>query len=96
MLRFIRNSIFTMISLLVVISTAAIAQDNQLTRITPEQAGFSSEKLSELDKYLNDCGSSSLLIISDGKVFYEWDDIYKKQLEIFMEPMHQMEQENHF
>lgn len=80
MIQFVRHPVFTLISCLLMFSTTTIAQDDQLERISPEQAGFSSEKLKELGPYLENVGSSSLLIIKDGKVFYEWGDIHKKYL----------------
>lgn len=49
-------------------------------RITPEQAGYSSEKLGELRRLLEESGSDSLLLLHDGKVFFEWGDIHKKIL----------------
>lgn len=80
MLKFIGKPTLILISYLSLITTYSIAQDDKLIRISPEQAGFSSEKLSELESYLKEIGSSSLLIISDGKIFFEWGDIYKKHL----------------
>ncbi len=61
-------------------SFLCVAQNDILKRIQPEEAGFSSEKLMELDSYLEEIGSSSVILISDGKVFYEWGDIHKKHL----------------
>ena len=80
MIQFVRHPVFTLISCLLMISTTTFAQEDHLERISPEQAGFSSEILIELGPYLEKVGSSSLLIISDGKVFYEWGDIHKKYL----------------
>lgn len=65
---------------ILLISSPANAQNDQLIRITPEQAGFSSEKLIELESYLKDAGSSSLILIDNGKIFFEWGNIYKKHL----------------
>jgi len=49
-------------------------------RITPEQAGYSSEKLDGLRSLLEESGSDSLLLLHDGKVFFEWGNIHKKIL----------------
>ena len=49
-------------------------------RITPETAGYSSEKLQALPPFLASAGSQSLLLLYDGKVFFEWGDIRKKIL----------------
>ena len=53
---------------------------DRFKRIAPEQAGFSSEKLAQLETYLENAGSSSLILVHDGKIFFEWGDIYKKHL----------------
>jgi CubicO group peptidase (beta-lactamase class C family) len=49
-------------------------------RVTPEQAGYSSQKLAELRSFLQQSGSDSLLLLHNGKVFFEWGDIHKKIL----------------
>jgi CubicO group peptidase (beta-lactamase class C family) len=74
------NFLRLLVLYLCMLSTSIHAQNDQLKRITPEQAGFSSEKLAELTPYLEKEGSSSLILVSDGRVFFEWGDIYKKQL----------------
>jgi CubicO group peptidase (beta-lactamase class C family) len=57
------------------------AQDNdRFVRISPEQAGYSAEKLKKLEVFLASSGSDSLLLLHDGKVFFEWGDIRKKIL----------------
>ncbi|MCZ8062634.1 serine hydrolase [Silanimonas sp.] len=49
-------------------------------RITPEQAGYDPARLDELRTFLKTSGSDSLLLLHDGKVFFEWGDIRKKLL----------------
>lgn len=49
-------------------------------RISPDQAGYVPEKLAELQRFLETSGSDSLLLLHDGKVFFEWGDIRKKLL----------------
>lgn len=49
-------------------------------RITPQQAGYSPEKLAELRAFLETSGSDSLLLLHEGKVFFEWGDIRRKLL----------------
>lgn len=44
----------------------------------PELFGFSSERLDTLSSFLENAGSSSLIIVSEGKVVYEWGDTKKK------------------
>lgn len=55
------------------------AQD-AFERITPEQAGYSREGLERLRQALRDAGSDSLLLLHDGKVFFEYGDIHRKLL----------------
>ena len=59
---------------------AAEATADAFERITPEQAGYSAERLSELATFLEASGSESMLLLHDGKVFFEWGDIRRKRL----------------
>ena len=62
-------------------SGQAVAQSRDaFERITPAEAGYSAEKLDELRAFLESSGSDSLLLLHDGKVFFEWGDIRKKLL----------------
>lgn len=49
-------------------------------RIAPESAGYSIQRLDELRTFLRTSGSDSLLLVHDGKVFFEYGDIRKKLL----------------
>ncbi|MDZ4048202.1 MAG: serine hydrolase, partial [Pseudoxanthomonas sp.] len=49
-------------------------------RITPAQAGYSEAGLESLRQLLSDRGSESMLLLHDGKVFFEWGDIRRKRL----------------
>lgn len=61
--------------------TALPARANDaFERITPEQAGYSREGLDRLRQVLRDAGSDSLLLVHDGKVFFEYGDIHRKLL----------------
>jgi CubicO group peptidase (beta-lactamase class C family) len=60
-------------------STEAREPDTFL-RLEPEAAGYSSERLNELRALLKTSGSDSLLLVHDGKVFFEYGDIRKKLL----------------
>ncbi len=53
---------------------------DRFERITPEAAGYSSAKLAELPPLLASAGSESLLLLHDGRVFFEWGDIRQKRL----------------
>jgi CubicO group peptidase (beta-lactamase class C family) len=56
------------------------AAPDAFERITPQQAGYSTERLDELRAFLEKSGSDSLLLLHDGKVFFEWGDIHRKLL----------------
>lgn len=49
-------------------------------RITPTQAGYSEEGLQALRQVLADAGSESMLLLHEGKVFFEWGDIRRKRV----------------
>jgi CubicO group peptidase (beta-lactamase class C family) len=51
-----------------------------IEHIDPVEKNFSANKLDSLDKFLENAGSSSLLILVDGKVVHEWGDISNKHL----------------
>ena len=57
----------------------AIAQD-AFARVSPADAGYSAEALDELRGFLHTAGSESLLLLHDGKVFFEHGDIRQKRL----------------
>lgn len=71
---------FLLIGLLCIGAEVFAHDADRFTRTTPEQAGYSSEKLKDLEKFLESSGSDSLLLLHDGKVFFEWGDIRKKIL----------------
>ncbi|MCW8879371.1 MAG: beta-lactamase family protein [Kangiellaceae bacterium] len=70
--------------LIFLVSTLSLAESppirDSFERISPKQAGYSETALGELRDYLKKSGSSSLLLLHDGKVFFEWGDIYKRHL----------------
>ena len=49
-------------------------------RITPAEAGYSESGLQALAQVLGEAGSESMLLLHDGKVFFEWGDIRQKRL----------------
>lgn len=51
-----------------------------LSQASPEEKGFSSEKLGHLTQFLKKSGSSSLLILVDGKIIYQWGNTKQKHL----------------
>lgn len=48
--------------------------------VSPEEAGFSSEKIKVLEGYLAEIGSAAFLGLYDGKVFFSWGEVDKKYL----------------
>lgn len=74
-----RRAAVLWLALLLVVPTIAHAiEPDAFERITPAQAGYSEEKLAELREFLGQSGSDSLLLLHEGKVFFEWGDIRKK------------------
>ena len=59
-------------------ATALVARPDAFERISPAEAGYSAEKLQALQAFLEESGSDSLLLLHDGKVFFEWGDIRRK------------------
>ncbi|MEH0166228.1 serine hydrolase domain-containing protein [Paucibacter sp. JuS9] len=59
---------------------SSFARADAFQRITPDAAGYSKEKLAALPEFLGKSGSESLLLLHDGKVFFEWGDIRRKRL----------------
>lgn len=76
---------YILLGLLALASSIAKAQDGQqksdrFVRITPNEAGYSAEKLQALDAFLAQSGSSALLLLHDGNVFHQWGNIRQKLL----------------
>ncbi len=59
-------------------SVSILAEMTTVQRITPKEAGYSSEVLKQLEDYLEQHGSSSMLLMYDGKIYFEWGDVHKK------------------
>ena len=62
------------------IPVALAAPADRFERISPSKAGYDVEGLLELESFLREKGSSSLLLLKDGKVFFEYGDIRKPHL----------------
>lgn len=71
---------YLLILLTIAPNMARAAPPDALPRITPQQAGYSPERLQQLRSFLESHGSDSLLLLYDGKIFFEWGDIHKKLL----------------
>lgn len=68
------------LGLLMALAALPARADDAFERITPEQAGYSREGLDRLRLALSEAGSDSLLLLHDGRVFFEYGDIRKKLL----------------
>lgn len=51
-----------------------------LMYVTPDDAGFSSEKLAQARQYSDEIGSSAVMVIYDGAVVAHWGDIEKRYM----------------
>lgn len=58
----------------------AAKQATRLETISPSEAGYSEAKLAELRKYLKQAGSSSFLMLYDGKILFSFGDVHQKHL----------------
>lgn len=62
-------------------STSSLAQSKaKFSYAKPGSKGYSSEKLEVLKEHLESTGSSSMLIMIDGDIIFEWGDTGKKHL----------------
>ena len=74
----IRN---TFLFCLLTISLSCFAQTTyEFSSASPESKGFSSEKLDVLKQHLTESGSSSMIILVDGDIIFEWGETNKKHL----------------
>ena len=73
----IRNTLCLVLLLLL---AGPVTANDAFERITPAQAGYSEAGLDALRKVLAESGSESLLLLHEGKVFFEWGDIRRKRL----------------
>ncbi len=70
-----------LLALLLQVSHPTMAREpDAFERISPEAAGYSSQRLEELRGFLRASGSDSLLLVHGGRVFFEYGDIRKKLL----------------
>jgi len=52
--------------------------ENELETVSPEDVGWSSEKLEEAKAYFNQIGSAAVMALYDGKVFIAWGEVTTK------------------
>lgn len=60
--------------------TAGLPAPARAERISAAEAGYSDEGLRALAQVLDESGSESMLLLHDGKVFFEWGDTRRKRL----------------
>ncbi len=72
----------TMITLVFVLFTSTLFAQNPGAHwqmyATPEEAGWSAEKLEEAEAYANEIGTAAFMVIQDGKVVDYWGDIDRR------------------
>lgn len=67
--------IYLAIVVTLLLANTSYAQDKHFfTYSKPEDVGFSSARLDSISKFLNNAGSSSLLLIVDNKIIYQWGE----------------------
>lgn len=62
------------------LATGSAPATDRFERIAPAEAGFSAEALTRLAAYLEEAGSSSMVLTHDGKIFFEWGDLHRKHV----------------
>ena len=60
--------------------TSPAKDTNQLEYATPEEVGYSSEKLEEAKQFAEQSGYAAIMALHDGKVFFSWGEITKNYL----------------
>ena len=66
--------------LFLLVNSTYSQNSNALEKIDPAKKGFSKKKLDSLGTFLEKAGSSSLMILADGKEVYKWGNTDKKLL----------------
>jgi len=55
--------------------TSPEKDDNQLEYVSPEEVGYSSEKLEEARQFAEQSGYATVMALCDGQVFFHWGEI---------------------
>jgi len=77
------NRIVMSILFVLFLASCAIAQNPQKTweqYETPEEAGWSSEKLSEAKKLYDSLDAAAFMVVYDGKVLVSWGDVKRRYM----------------
>ncbi|MBO6584866.1 MAG: serine hydrolase [Gracilimonas sp.] len=74
------SSVFLVV--LFVLNSVAFTQvpKTRLSEMSAEQAGFNADSLKKLEHYLESSGSSALLLVYDGQVFFDWGKTDRKHV----------------
>ena len=69
--------IFSFIIILIHLSAflSGCSREDKLETITPEKAGFSSEKLYKVSEYAAEIGTGAITALFNGRIFYSWGNI---------------------
>ncbi|NRB62276.1 MAG: serine hydrolase [Saprospiraceae bacterium] len=70
----------TIIGVLIATTLCSAQSEHPFTYAKPESKGYSSDKLELLKEHLIQSGSSSMIIMIDGDIIFEWGDTGKKHL----------------
>lgn len=85
---------FTLVSIALIIAVMSLSlfiqcskdptspekDDNQLEYVSPEEVGYSSEKLEEASQLAQQSGYAAVMALYDGKVFFYWGEITRNYL----------------
>ena len=75
----IKKLIYVFLGMILVVSCSddPVSNDDQdaLIYVTPEQVGWSSQKLAEVTPLVEQSGYAAMMAIYDGKVFYTWGNL---------------------
>jgi hypothetical protein len=55
--------------------TKSEPDNNELEYVTPEDVGYSSEKLAEVEELVAQSGYAAMMALHDGKVFFSWGEV---------------------
>lgn len=75
-----RFQLLTLSVLACMLLAAPVQGSDAFERISPEDAGYDRTRLAELRALLEARGSESMLLLKDGKVFFEYGDIRTKRM----------------
>ena len=72
------RSAFFVFLICMALPSFGFAQQDGFNRISPSEAAFSPDSLDILSDFLEHSGTSSMVLAYDGKILFEWGDIYER------------------